>query len=95
MIFLRQSLHVSAYEGIRVAIRNDTDATDVFNRCQQVLTERNIGSPSVVATPADTALVPRGQPIAVQVSAPCQSNSPLPLQFFGGQLTATATMIKE
>lgn len=95
MIFLRQSLHVTAYEGIRVAIRKDSDATAVWDRCQRVIAERNINGSQVVITPNDTQFVARGNPISVAVSAPCASNNVLPLQFFGGNLSATATMIKE
>lgn len=95
MIFLRQSLHIAAYEGIRVAIKNDTTSADVRARCDQILGERDIDAGNIVITPGESADVSRGEPIAVQVSAPCVANSILPLQFFGGNLQATATMIKE
>ena len=95
MIFLRQSLHITAYEGVRVAIKDTTDSTQVWDRCQRIIAEREINGSSVLITPAATELVPRGTPISVQVSAPCAANNILPLQFFGGQMSATATMIKE
>ena len=95
MIFMRQSLHVAAYEGIRVAIRNDSDSAAVTTRCNEVLTERRINGSAVTITPPNTSTVPRGEPIAVQVSASCAANRILPLQFFSGDLQATATMIKE
>lgn len=95
MIFLRQSLHVTAYEGVRLAIRNDTDTATVLSRCEQVLNERSVNDSTVTTTPADTSLAPRGTQISLQVSAPCDGNNVLPLQFFGGDLSATATMIKE
>lgn len=95
MIFLRQSLHVTAYEGIRIAIRDGSDSTAVWDRCQRVIAERDINGSQVVITPSETQLVPRGNQISVAVSAPCASNNVLPLQFFGGNLSATATMVKE
>lgn len=95
MIFLRQSLHIAAYEGIRVAIKNDTDSAAVLTRCNEVLTERNIASTNVTTTPGETSSAARGDQISVQVSAASGANSILPLQFFSGDLQATATMIKE
>lgn len=95
MIFLRQSLHIAAYEGIRVAIRNDTDTSNVVSRSQRILNERSVNGSNITTTPTDTQFVARGNPISVQVTAPCEGNNTLPLQFFSGQLSATATMIKE
>lgn len=95
MIFLRQSLHVAAYEGIRVAIKNDTDSTAVVNRAQRILNERSVNGSTITINPNATQSVPRGNQVSVQVSAPCGSNNVLPLQFFGGNLSATATMMKE
>ena len=96
MIFLRQSLHVAAYEGVRVAIQDDTDSTAVWNRCQRIMTEREVNDSQIQITPGQTQFVARGNPISVQVTAPCASNNVLPLQFFGGaNMSATATMVKE
>lgn len=96
MIFVKQSLHVTAYEGVRVAIKRDSEDVDVMNRCNRILQERSIVQPQITITPADIQVVPRGAPIEVSVSAPCSDNSPLSLRFFGGSnLVATATMIKE
>ena len=96
MIFLRQSLHITAYEGVRVAIKENTDSTQVWNRCQRVLSERGINDSAIVISPAETEFQARGTPISVQVTAPCSSNNALPLQFFGSQqMSATATMVKE
>ena len=42
MIFIKQSLNVVAYEGIRTAIRPAATSTDVATRCQAVITERGL-----------------------------------------------------
>lgn len=96
MIFLRQSLHVTAYEGVRVAIKDNSNSAQVRDRCQRIIAERGINDSAISVSPRDTEFQARGTPISVQVSAPCASNNVLPLQFFGGQqMSATATMIKE
>ena len=96
MIFLRQALHVTAYEGIRVAIKQDMDTNDVLNRCDRILTERRIQNAVVTLNPPASEAVQRGKPIRIDVTAPCGSNSILPLQFFGGSnVRGSAIMIKE
>jgi Flp pilus assembly protein TadG len=96
MTFVRQSLHITAYEGVRVAIRNDTTTTDVRDRCARILNERSINGAQVVVTPNATESVPRGDNISVAISAPCDSNNALPLKFFSGNtLRGAAIMVKE
>ena len=42
MIFVKQSLHIAAYEAVRVAIRQGSSNTDVLDRGNQILNERNV-----------------------------------------------------
>jgi len=95
MIYLRQSLHIAAYEGIRVAISDDASAAEALQRAQQVIDDRNIADAAIAITPAQSEFEPRGNPITVQVSAPSATNAALPLRFFTGDISATAVMIKE
>ncbi len=95
MIFVKQSLHVSAYEAVRIAIMQEADNQNVLDRCNRVLNERNIVDPQIELTPADIKNIPRGTPVTVRVSAPCSSNSVLQAKFFTGTLAAEAVMVKE
>ena len=96
MIFLRQSVTISAYEGIRVAIRGDSTNAEVEARCNQILAERNINGASITIAPGNLNGIDRGEPVTVSVSAPSDANNILPLQFFtGAELRGNATMIKE
>ena len=95
MIFLRQTLAITAYEGVRVGIKNDTTTADVEDRCNQIFTERSVAAGSITTDPANTETADRGEPVTVTISASCDANSILPLQFFGGDMQATAIMIKE
>lgn len=96
MIFLNHSLTITGYEGVRTAINYDGTNAEVMSRCNEIIAERNVVDSNVSFNVADVALVPRGTPIAVTVSAPCESNAILPPWFYGGKtLSVTTTMVKE
>jgi hypothetical protein len=96
MIFLDHSLSIASYEGVRVAIAFDSTNSEVLDRCEEILEERSVNDAEVSISPANVATVPRGQPITITVSAPCDANAIVPAWFFGGAtITASATMVKE
>jgi len=96
MIFLKQSLTVAAYEGVRTALQDRAVSADVQRRGQQVLTQRRVQGGTMAVTPSDIPAVPVGQYITVTVSAPADRNSVIAGSFFNGRtLSATATMMKE
>jgi len=96
MIFLKQSLTVASYEGIRTALEDRAVAADVRRTSQQVLTQRRVRGGTIVVTPANIPGTPTGQYITVTVSAPADRNSVIPGSFFRGRtLSASATMMKE
>jgi hypothetical protein len=95
MIFLRQSLAVVAYEGLRVAVKPDASLNDVQVRCQQVLDDRRIQGARVAVTPSNFPARPRGTFIRITVTAPCAANALLPVEHFGSDLSASAEMVKE
>lgn len=93
MIFLRQSLSIAAYEGVRVAIKPDALNRDVIARSRQVLNERRIAG--YIRVGRNVRSVPAGDVVEVGVGAQLRRNAAMPLRFFSGELTATAQMIKE
>ena len=96
MIFLKQSLTVASYEGIRTALEDRAVAADVRRTSQQILTQRRVRGGTIVVNPADIPGTPTGQYITVTVSAPADRNSVIPGSFFRGRtLSASATMMKE
>jgi TadE-like protein len=96
MIFLHHSLAIASYEGVRVAINYDATTQQVLDRCNFLVDARKVTGDAIAITPSDVAKVPRGTPITVSVSAPCDANALLPPWFFGGRtLTAATTMVKE
>lgn len=95
-IFLNHSLTIAGYEGVRVAINYDGTNADVMSRCNEILTEREVIDGSVSLNVGDVAAVPRGTPISITVTAPCDSNAIIPAWFYGGRtLSVTTTMVKE
>ncbi len=96
MIFLKQSLTVTAYEGVRTALEERAVGADVQDVCQQILTERRVQGGTVTINPPDFEVLLPGEYIEVTVSALADSNSVIPGSFFTGKtLSASATMMKE
>ena len=96
MIFLKQSLTVAAYEGIRTALEDRAVSRDVLRSSQQILTQRRVQGGTTTVNPNNIPAVPTGQYITVTVSAPADLNSVIPGSFFRGRiLSASATMMKE
>ncbi len=95
-IFLKQSLNVAAYEGIRESIRADSNSSNGVNRAENILDSRNVQDFSIAFPDGDSAGASRGDEIVIEVSAPTSSNSPLAGQFVTNRvLTARIVMVKE
>jgi len=89
-IFVRQALTISAYEGIREAIRINGTTVNATSRAQAVLTARQIRSSTIVFTPANIQTAARGSNIVLEVSAPYRVNSP----FFGNVIADRSTTVR-
>jgi hypothetical protein len=96
MIFLKQSLTVAAYEGVRAALGEGAKPNDVQAVCRDVLQDRRVQGGRVTITPNNFDSLAPGEFIEVSVSAPTDSNSVIPGNFMRGRtITAAATMMKE
>lgn len=95
-IFLKQSLNVAAYEGIREAVRLDGDNASGDARAINILNSRGVNDFSVSFPSGETSTLPRGRDVVIEVSAPTISNSPLAGQFIPNRIvTARVVMLKE
>jgi hypothetical protein len=95
-LFLKQSLTVAAYEGVRTAIEDGATTTNVQTACNQILADRRIQGATVTLNPSNLAALNPGDFIDVTVSAPCAPNSVVPTTFYRGRtLSATASMMIE
>lgn len=96
MVFVKQSLTVAAYEGVRTALVDGATAANVEATCEQILRDRHIGDATVTVQPADIAALRPGQYVDITVTAPCDANTILPSTFYRGKtLSATASMMIE
>ena len=96
MVYVRQALSASAYEAARIAIRADGSSAAAEAQGINVLTAHGIDTAEFVFSPADVSAVDRGEQISVTASAPADSHSVIPLDYFAGMmLTTTTVMIKE
>jgi len=96
MVFLKQSLTVASYEGVRTALVKGATAQDVQTACKQILTDRKVGGAIVTVSPANLPALNPGDLVDVTVTAPCGPNSAIPIMFYQGKsLTTTASMMIE
>ena len=96
LIFLRQAMVQSAYETVKESVRTNGSQAEGLIRGQQVLSFRNIDSPTVTFSPNNVDDLDPGTPVTVTVSAPGDSNSVFPFGPFKNKtITVQATMLKE
>lgn len=96
MIFTKQALHASSYEGARVAIQASSTSAQTIQRAEDVLAGHSIEGATVTCQPADLSAVPAGSNITVTVSVDCEANrNSLRFFFAGRDLEASTTMVKE
>lgn len=96
MVFLKQSLTSTAYEGVRTALVKGATASDVMSTCNQILTDRRIQGAEVSVVPSDIPGLNPGQFVDVTITAPCDQNTVVPNGFYRGRtMSATASMMIE
>ncbi len=96
MMFLQQSLSISAYEGCRIALVPEAKATNVKYQSELILKDRGVKEATVLVEPANFSTSPEGTWITVTTSAPFNKNSLVGGWIFSGRtLTATVQMMKE
>lgn len=96
MIYLKQTLKISAYEGARVALVPTSEEENVLACCNSIFDARGVNGATISVTPTDFHSQPTGTAITVEVSAPCESNS-LFLSWLqqGRVMTTKVVMMKE
>lgn len=96
MFYLRQTLTVSAYEGIREAVDHKTTDAQVRAACNRILDDRGVQNATIDVSPSDYLTAPPETWITVTVSAPSNSNSPVRGWFFKDKtIQGAATFMKE
>lgn len=94
-IFLKQSLSVACYEGIREAARVGSTEADANARALAILESRGVND-FEITFPQGVNDLTRGDQVICEVSAPTRTNSPLAGEFVTNRiLTARVVMLKE
>ena len=95
-VFLKQSLTVAAYEGVRTAIVPGTTSSTITATCNQILKDRKVKGAKVTVSPSNISALKPGDYVDVTVTAPCASNTVVPVNFYSGKnMTAKASMMIE
>lgn len=95
MIYFKQSLKITAYEGARVSLLPESSTPKVIAQCERILAQRRIKGATVSVTP-DIVSADEGDVITVSIEAPCGENGLLASLFFAGsKYTASVSMMKE
>lgn len=95
MIFFKQALKITAYEGARVSLIVGSSTPQVVAQCEGILLQRRIRNAKVSVTP-DVESAAAGEIITVSVEAPCADNGLIAAMFFSGQVySESVSMMKE
>lgn len=96
MLFLKQALRISAYEGARVALVPGAELVNVEAGCNEILAARKVKNATITVTPSNFNQQPYGTVVNVKVSADCASNSLfVPWIFTGRSITSELNMMIE
>lgn len=102
MVFMRQSLSIAAYEGVRVITKPGATAAQATTRINEVLTSRNVTNYTVsVSTDGMvpitvTPLTPRGTLLTVAIQSSNGGSAYGPLQLFTGRtIQCQTTMVRQ
>ena len=95
-IMLRQTATLTAYEGLRLAVRRYTTTAMVKARCEMILSDRGVKNATVVISPSPIETQVRNTPITINVTIPWEGNSPIRfLTGTMGQIKAQGAMVRE
>lgn len=96
LIFLKQSLQTAAYEGARQAVKQGALTAEVSRVAEDILDSRQIQDATITFPLGDVRSIGRGQLVAVEVSAPTRSNSPIAGRIIADRVfTVRTVMVKE
>ncbi|MCC9603941.1 pilus assembly protein [Stieleria sp. JC731] len=94
-IFLKQSISVACYEGIREAAKSEGDTADATARAQAILDSRGVND-YTIDFPNGVEGLSRGEQVICQVTAPTNTNSPLAGNWINNRnLTVRVVMLRE
>lgn len=95
-IFLKQTLNIAAYEGIRESIKVGSNNAKGASRAENILLARDVQGYEIVFPNGQSKQAKRGEAVVLEIRASAAANSPLAGQFINDrQLVARVVMVKE
>ena len=95
-LYLKETLTVAAFEGVRVGVRRRATADDVIARANEVLDERGVVGATVEVSPSNFNSLDALDPITVTIAAPTAGNSLYIFDFVADKTaSARCTMVRE
>jgi len=95
MIYLKQTLSVAAYEGMRAGLQTAATDANVAAASNAILTSRNVQGGTVTVGPGPVEDQPIQTWVTVTVQAPAATNSVISSFYSSQIISASATMMKE
>lgn len=95
LIFLNQSLKISAYEGARIAIVPDANEYDINYQVTETAKQRKLDGVSVNIEPANFQDLPMGEFITVEVTIDTSNRTFFSNLIADPQRSASVSMMKE
>ncbi|MGB1814458.1 MAG: TadE family protein [Rubripirellula sp.] len=95
-IFLKQTLNIAAYEGIRESIKVGSNNAKGASRAENILLARDVQGYEIVFPNGQSKQAKRGEAVVLEIRASAAANSPLVGQFINDrQVVARVVMVKE
>lgn len=95
-IFLKQTLNIAAYEGIREAIKVGSDNALAKAKAENILQARDVKGYEIAFPNGQSQLIQRGKNVVLEVRASTAANSPLVGQFINDRsIVVRVVMVKE
>jgi hypothetical protein len=89
-LYVKESVAIACYEGVRVGVRRGGQRSEVISRCNEVLTERGITGGTVEVTPTDFTSLTALSRVRVRITVPADENA-----FFVGTYIKNRTIQSE
>ena len=95
-IQLKQNLTICAYEAAKKATQDGATMLEATARFDEIATAKGIVGATITYNPNFTSSTASGTQIAIQVSAPAESNYEMPVSYFNGRnLSSEVTMVRQ
>lgn len=94
MLYVSQSLKIASFEGARVGVVPDAEASNVEFQCSTLLDSRDVRGYTITLSPTDPSALSEGDFFRVTVEADYGQNSLLGGMLFGNRTLSKSTALR-